>query len=107
MLKSKKRKKGIIAVLFLSLVLFLIPVNAFAATAAQSSGEKVSLQAESRYVEYIVTFNNLELPPSTYYYNIGGWKGTLTRQAYWFYETTGITKARYGGTVTCLGGCVY
>ncbi|MCM3576151.1 hypothetical protein M3172_23555 [Mesobacillus subterraneus] len=99
---KNQKKFGVLAVLGLSLSLTVSSAYASASSfETVPLKETVAVQNESKYIEYSTYFNNLELPPYYYYYNAGGWEGTLTRKSYAFYETTGVTYARYGGTVTC------
>ncbi|MEC1751731.1 hypothetical protein [Bacillus mojavensis] len=61
----------------------------------------------SRYITHTVTFNSILVPARTYYYNAGGWKGTLNRTGYMQYRTTGITEGYYSGTISCSGTCSF
>ena len=82
--------------------LFLIsPLDSFAST---SSHESESLSSSDKEIEeYSVRFTGLTVAPPTYFYDIGGWSGTLS-----------LVKSRstgteiigyYSGTVHCSGVC--
>ncbi len=84
----------------LALILnFGAPVQSNAATS--DSGEEVLAQSKTIY--HTVYLNGNVTPSSTYYYNSGGWKGTLSRTGYQYDGTR--TIARYYGTVSCSGPC--
>lgn len=110
--ENKKKKVSFIALLVLVLTLTTVPVSSLAATSTESvltthKNSIVEPQATtSKTIQFSTYFNNLELPPFYYYYNQGGWKGTLSRISYMFYETTGVTLAVYEGKVTCTGTCI-
>ncbi|WP_042225100.1 hypothetical protein [Oceanobacillus manasiensis] len=95
-----KKKLGIFGVIGLALILsFGVPVQSNAATS--DSGEEVLAQSKTIY--YIDYLPGNVTPSPTYYYNKGGWKGTLSLNGYQYDGTR--TIARYYGTVSCSGPC--
>lgn len=72
----------------------------------QSTGPVFTPQATKK-ITYEKTYYDIVVPPKTYNYNAGGWKGTLKRTGYMQYHTTGITIGYYEGTVSCTGTCSF
>lgn len=101
-----KKIIGLLGFVVLILSLTVVAPSSSLADKASNLNTAVSQDdAEINATKYLnkhrVVFHNLELPPFNYYYNVAGWKGTLNRVSYIFYENLGITYGYYSGNVHC------
>src|SRR5699024_8994257 len=96
-----KKLLSIFGVVGLACLLFISPRESFEST---SSNETELLSSYNKEVTgYRVVFTGLNTAPATYFYNIGGWSGSLRLDS-WFSTGTEII-ASYSGTVYCSGVC--
>ncbi|MBP1970007.1 hypothetical protein J2Z83_002115 [Virgibacillus natechei] len=74
-------------------------------SAATSTNDSESVSSYSKQItNYLVVYSDRDVPPSTHYYNVGGWTGTLSLDRW---QSTGTEiLAYYSGTVNCSGPCV-
>ncbi|SHH89966.1 hypothetical protein [Virgibacillus chiguensis] len=73
-------------------------------SAASNKGAEGTFQSYTKQInDYMVVYANREVPPSTYYYNVGGWSGTL-RLEHWQSTGSGVI-AYYSGKVRCAAPC--
>ena len=97
-----KRLTGILAS---SLIVFMALSTPVFANGLVNSGKDVeTVQAQTKILTYSVRYTGKVTPSSTYDYNQGGWRGTLSLVGS-AYDGT-YTLATYRGTVTCSGACV-
>lgn len=98
---------GFTVLLFITSVT-LLPNQSFAASLSNiEPNEEVSQLATSRYVQYDKVYKGKVIPPDTYPYSDSyGYKGTLRIEFFIYVTENNTTSVRYGGTVSCSGGCV-
>lgn len=96
-----KKLVGLLVACSMALVMFSgTSLHIFASS---SETDKVVELSASKNVTYRASFTGEVIPPPTYDYNVGGWKGTLIRGNYAFDGER--TIAYYSGTVYCTGNC--
>ncbi|MCU9614931.1 hypothetical protein OEV98_15405 [Caldibacillus lycopersici] len=97
--------KKILKFLGAAIVTFCMIASPLNTSAAGNTNDSKSIAAYSKQItNYLRVYTGVVVPPSSYYYNQGGWSGTLKLTSW---QSTGSEiLAYYSGTVSCSGPCV-